>query len=94
MKYGFYIIQFENNSIKVEAISFMSNNIYSTNVLKSVFLIGSIGAFLNSHRDIHDEEILATQLLTSVDLSIFSNPERKNIHHILVNMISEYFNFQ
>lgn len=90
MLHGFYVVQYENNSIKVEAISYMTSAVMLNNVIRSVFITGSIASFLNNNRDTCDSEILVTRLLNHMDLSTFNNTEYTHIQCLLINLIEDY----
>lgn len=90
MQHGFYVVQYESNAIKVEAISFVDTSQIYKNIIRSVFITGSISSFLKNNRDTSDSDILATRLLNCMDLSMFTNEEYTHISILLITLINDY----
>lgn len=89
MKYGFYIIQFENKDIKVESISYIGNPIVFQNIIKAEYLGHSIADFIKEQR-ITSTHILTDRLMKSINLSKFTVDERMRIKDLIKNFIDEY----
>lgn len=90
MQHGFYVVQYESNAIKVEAISFMATSMMYQNVIRAVFITGSIASFLKENNDTLDSELLASRLLNHMDLSAFTDVEYTHINILLIALINDY----
>ena len=90
MQHGFYVVQYESNAIKVEAISFMATSAMYQDIIRSVFVTGSISSFLKDNRDTLDSELLASRLLNHMNLTAFTDIEYEHINNLLIAVINDY----
>jgi len=92
MRQGFYIVQQEDNHVKIETISYGCFEPGDHNgTLRLVFLTESISAFLRSNGDCGDPEVLTVRMLDGIpELSIFDDDEYGVVCGLLVGLITDY----
>ena len=89
MKNGFYVIQFENNDIKVETISYCNKIIQLTNAIKIEFITESIAELIkkSTTRNVRD---ITFKIMFNIDRIKFNRIERMRIHYLITDLISDY----
>lgn len=92
MKQGFYAIQFSNNEMKIDTISFGSfDPAMFNNTDKAVFLTESLAGFLIDNKDTKDPDHLASRLVNSIGgLNMFGDDDYGILMEMLAELISDY----
>jgi len=92
MRQGFYIVQQEDNHVKIDTISYgRFEPVDHNGTLKLVFLTESLSEFLRGNPDTADPEILTVRLLNSIpELGMFDDDEYGVVVELLVGLITDY----
>lgn len=89
MNKGFYVLQFLDNDIKVETISYIDTFVKFDKVVKAVFIGESIAELING-TSIRSVESVTNKIMHSTNLLKFNKAELLHIKKLISNLVADY----
>ena len=89
MSERFYIIQFVNTDIKVEALSYLDTTNKFDNVEQAVFIGESIAELIKQCK-VHTVEAITESIMITLNLSYFTYYETVRIRKLVSDVVNDY----
>lgn len=89
MNKGFYIIQFVNNDIKIECLSYIDTTTQLTDVSKVVYIGESIADLISS-TPIRTVVNITNKIMHTSNFLSFNKDELNHIRKLISNLIADY----
>ena len=89
MNKGFYILQFVDNDIKVETISYLDTFVKFDKVVKAVFIGESISDLIYG-TSVRSVDGITNKIMHTANLLTFNKAELLHIKKLISNLVADY----